>query len=100
MSRWHRPHVWLVRKKFAGMIPRTFVSADEGKNGLAGPRPSSFMLAATTLGLTMRYVRRRAASRAAHWKVAAMATTRTVDNEARAVQAMCPGASCETLRQR
>ena len=27
-------------KKFAGMVPLTFVLADEGKNGLVGPAPS------------------------------------------------------------
>ena len=55
MSLWQRPHVWLVMKKLAGMIPLTFVFADEGKNGLEGPAPSPSMLTGGHLGFTMRY---------------------------------------------
>ena len=41
MSLWQRPQLSLVMKKFAGMVPPTLVFADEGKNGLCGPAPSS-----------------------------------------------------------
>src|SRR3954447_4502714 len=58
MPWWHRAHVALVVKKSAGMIPLTFVSADDGKNGLFGPRPSSFMLAGTLVGLRTTYALR------------------------------------------
>ena len=30
MSRWHRPHIWLVKKKFAGMTSPVVVVADDG----------------------------------------------------------------------
>src|SRR6185503_17651246 len=54
MSLWHRSHVLLVMKKFAGMIPFTLVFADEGKNGLDGPAPSPSMLRAGDAGFTIR----------------------------------------------
>ena len=50
ISVWQRPQLSLVMKKLAGMMPRTLVSAEEGKNGLCGPRPSCCMLAGTTVG--------------------------------------------------
>ena len=56
MSVWHRPQLSLVMKKLAGMIPRTLVSADDGKKGLEGPRPSSFIDAGTTVGFSIRYL--------------------------------------------
>jgi hypothetical protein len=63
---WHRPQLSLVIKNVAGMMPRTLVSADDGKNGLSGPAPSSCMLCGGVSGLTMRYFARRAwSSRAA-----------------------------------
>src|SRR6516165_4450539 len=40
-------------KKFDGMIPPTFVFADEGKNGDFGPPPSLFMLTGALAGLTI-----------------------------------------------
>ena len=40
-------------KKFDGMMPPTFVLADEGKNGDFGPPPSSSMTVGTTNWLTM-----------------------------------------------
>src|SRR6185369_3040797 len=100
MSRWHRPHVWLVRKKLAGMMPRTFVSAEDGKNGLVGPRPSSFMLTGETVGLTMRYARPSLASRVAHAAVAPTAAASTTANETRAAQVVRPAASRDTFCQR
>src|SRR4029079_14842660 len=56
MSVWHRPQLSLVMKKFAGMVRCTFVSPDDGKNGLDGPAPSSFIDAGTTDGLRMMFV--------------------------------------------
>src|SRR4030095_7309778 len=56
MSEWQRPQLALVMKKFAGMVRCTFVSPDEGKNGLDDPRPSSFMLTGTIDGLRMTLV--------------------------------------------
>src|SRR6476646_12064490 len=53
MSVWHRPQLALVMKKFAGMVRCTLVSPDEGKKGLDGPRPSSFIDAGTIDGLRM-----------------------------------------------
>src|SRR3954466_3512210 len=53
MSVWHRPQLALVMKKFAGMVRCTFVSPDEGKNGLGGPPPSSFIDNGTIDGLRM-----------------------------------------------
>src|SRR5262245_3477883 len=44
-------------KKLDGMMPPTFVFADEGKNGDAGPPPSSRIDIGTTLGLRMRSAR-------------------------------------------
>src|SRR3954462_15336320 len=61
MSLWHRSQVLLVMKKFAGMIPFTFVFADEGKNGLDGPAPSPSMLSAGDAGLAIRSACRSAA---------------------------------------
>ena len=37
-------------KKFAGMVPPTFVFAEDGKKGLCGPPPSAFMLVGGTEG--------------------------------------------------
>jgi hypothetical protein len=54
MSTWQRPQLSLVMKKLAGMIPRTFVSADDGKKGLLGPLPSSSMLVGTIEGFWIR----------------------------------------------
>src|SRR5512144_64600 len=54
MSLWQRAHVSLVMKKFDGMIPPTFVFADEGKNGLRAPAPSSSMREGTSSGFTIR----------------------------------------------
>jgi hypothetical protein len=51
---WQRPQLSLVMKNVAGMMPRTLVSADDGKNGLSGPAPSWSMLSGTAAGLTMR----------------------------------------------
>ena len=42
-------------KKFAGMMPPTFVFAEDGKNGLCGPPPSAFMVAGGTEGFSIRY---------------------------------------------
>jgi hypothetical protein len=50
---WQRPQLSLVMKKFAGMMPRTLVSADDGKKGLFGPPPSSSMLAGTIVGFSI-----------------------------------------------
>ena len=58
---WHFSQTLLVMKKFAGMIRFTFVFADDGKNGLAGPAPSPSMLVAGEDGLTMRWLARSAA---------------------------------------
>src|SRR6059036_1738832 len=41
-------------KKLAGMIPPTLVRADEGKNGVCEPPPSSSIRAGTRLGLSIR----------------------------------------------
>src|SRR6266545_475479 len=54
-SLWHRPQLSDVMKNVAGMMPRTLVSADEGKNGLSGPAPSPCMLWGVVSGLAMRY---------------------------------------------
>jgi hypothetical protein len=54
MSLWQFPHASESMKKFDGMIPFTFVLADEGKNGDCGPAPSSCMDAGTTSGLRIR----------------------------------------------
>src|SRR5262245_10132749 len=54
MSRWQRPHVSLVMKKVAGMIPLTLVFADEGKKGLFGPAPSSAIVVGGVTGFTIR----------------------------------------------
>jgi|SRR6188474_1552166 len=56
MSVWQRPQLSLVMKKFAGMVRCTFVSPDEGKNGLDDPAPSSFIDAGTIDGLRMMFV--------------------------------------------
>src|SRR4026207_2102712 len=56
MSVWQRPQLSLVMKKFAGMVRCTFVSPDEGKNGLEDPAPSSFIDAGTIDGLRMMFV--------------------------------------------
>src|SRR5947208_3968664 len=83
MSRWHFPQVSLVRKKPAGMIPRTFVSAEEGKNGPFGPIPSWSMLSATTTGFSIRYAWRRSASRPDHAMAAAAAAKKAAARETR-----------------
>src|SRR5512140_276618 len=54
MSLWHSPHRAESMKKFDGMIPPTFVFADEGKNGDAGPPPSPSIVTGALSGLTMR----------------------------------------------
>src|SRR5262245_18931644 len=59
---WQRPQLSLVMKNVAGMIVRTFVFEDEGKNGLWGPAPSCSMLAGGIAGLSIRYFARRASS--------------------------------------
>jgi len=41
-------------KKFDGMMPPTFVFADEGKNGDCGPPPSPAIVSGAVSGLTMR----------------------------------------------
>src|SRR5712692_9858770 len=54
MSVWHRPHIWLVVKKFAGIGPPTLVRADDGKNGPAAPPPSSSIAGGTIDGFPIR----------------------------------------------
>src|SRR5919106_5035180 len=54
MSLWHSPQVAESMKKLDGIMPPTFVLADDGKNGERGPPPSSCMEAGTTSGLVMR----------------------------------------------
>src|SRR5262245_26068284 len=56
MSEWQRPQLALVMKKFAGIVRCTLVSPDDGKNGLPGPRPSSFMLDGTREGFRIVFV--------------------------------------------
>src|SRR6266566_9121544 len=68
MSLWQRPHVALVMKKFDGIVPPTFVRADEGKNGLEGPSPSPSIVGGGSSGLTMR-------ERVSHWRFAVALTT-------------------------
>jgi hypothetical protein len=41
-------------KKFAGIVPPTFVSAEEGKKGLRGPAPSPSMLKGGREGFAIR----------------------------------------------
>src|SRR5580765_4893671 len=41
-------------KKFAVMMPPTFVFAEDGKNGLCGPPPSAFIVEGGTEGFWMR----------------------------------------------
>src|SRR5262245_42843545 len=53
MSLWQLAHVWLVMKKFDGIVWPTFVFDDEGKNGLFGPAPSPSMLSGGVSGLTI-----------------------------------------------
>src|SRR5947208_1547030 len=53
MSAWHLPQLALVMQKFAGIVRCTFVSPDEGKKGLGGPPPSSFIDVGTIDGLRM-----------------------------------------------
>ena len=45
------------------MMPLTLVLADEGKNGLFGPGPSSSISIGTVAGFAIRYSARRAAGR-------------------------------------
>src|SRR5690349_12405429 len=45
-------------KKFDGMVPPTFVFAEEGKNGLRGPAPSSVIAIGAAVGLTIWYAAR------------------------------------------
>src|SRR5258708_21423134 len=60
------------------MMPCRVVSADEGKNGLRGPPPSSVMLCGGVVGLTILYLARSAAPlRAAAAAEPAAATVRT-----------------------
>src|SRR5437762_11536320 len=54
MSLWHSPQVAESMKKFAGMIPPTFVFADDGKNGDWGPPPSPAIDAGAVVGLATR----------------------------------------------
>ncbi len=42
-------------KKLAGIVPPTFVRADEGKNGERGPAPSACMFSGGVEGLTIVY---------------------------------------------
>src|SRR3954468_1728173 len=55
MSAWHLPQLALVMKKFAGMVRCTFVSPEDGKNGLDGAPPSSFIDTGTIEGLRMMF---------------------------------------------
>ena len=48
-------------KNFDGIVPPTFVRADEGKKGLDGPPPSSFMVSGVVSGLTMVWLARHRA---------------------------------------
>src|SRR5437016_915274 len=57
MSLWHSPQVAESMKKFDGMMPPTFVFADEGKNGERGPPPSSAIDTGAVAGLAMRVQR-------------------------------------------
>ena len=41
-------------KKLDGIVPPTFVLADEGKNGLAGPPPSPSIVRGGSIGFTIR----------------------------------------------
>ena len=50
----------LVMKKFAGMMPPTFVCDDDGKNGVVGPPPSPSIVTGVSSGLTMRCLARNA----------------------------------------
>ena len=52
MSRWQRAQLWLVMKNADGMMPLTFVLADDGKNGPLGPAPSPSMVAGVVVGFT------------------------------------------------
>ncbi len=56
MSLWHSAQRSESMKKFAGMMPPTFVFADEGKKGLCGPPPSSCIVTGGFAGLMMRAV--------------------------------------------
>src|SRR6187397_2255673 len=58
MSLWHSPQRAESMKKFDGMMPPTFVFADEGKNGDPGPPPSFSMDSGTSSGLRMRSIER------------------------------------------
>ena len=40
-------------KKFDGMMPPTFVFADDGKNGDSGPPPSPCIVSGGLVGLTI-----------------------------------------------
>ena len=53
MSVWHRPQLSLVRKKSDGIKPPVFVWADEGKNGLSAPAPSSAIIVGTSVGFSI-----------------------------------------------
>mgnify|MGYP000632656551 CR=1 FL=1 len=63
-------------KKFDGMMPPTFVFADEGKNGDDGPPPSCAIDIGGTVGLTMRL--RGSGWRSAHSAAPSGSTTRTM----------------------
>src|SRR5215831_19730905 len=54
MSLWHSPHAAESMKKFAGMMPPTFVCAEDGKNGECGPPPSADIESGAVDGFTMR----------------------------------------------
>jgi hypothetical protein len=44
MSLWHSPQSLESMKKSDGIVPPTFVFADDGQNGDFGPCPSACML--------------------------------------------------------
>src|SRR6266568_520336 len=54
MSLWHSPQRAESMKKFDGMMPPTFVFAEDGKNGDFGPPPSPSIVTGAVSGLTIR----------------------------------------------
>src|SRR5690349_12167082 len=60
MSLWQLAHVWLVMKKFDGIVWPTLVFDDDGKNGLFRPAPSASMLSGGLSGFTIRGTARSA----------------------------------------
>src|SRR5262249_28017668 len=77
MSRWQRPHISLVMKKFAGIVPFTLVFDEDGKNGLAVPAPSSSMVRGGTSGFAIANAMRRLASYVVRCAAAQMPATIT-----------------------